>query len=777
MGIPITFVILYEIYGLGFIFDIIQPHWVFNNDNLRFIIPKFAVIQEALSQHQIPLWNPYEGCGQPLLAGGSKIFWEAAALYVLHPVSAMIIIANLHIFLSLWFFFLCGRELGYSRRAVFLGGLIWTFNGYHTWYLYDLSILGPNLWLPLVIFCFLRAQLGSHSLGWGAMATLAMGVQALYGRPPESFLLAGFFTCFVLAKTWHDSREKGSDGRWGIISHNLGLWAAIIIGGFCLSAVVTLPLAESLGASNRFASGDPLYTKYISFNRAIEVFFPNIAICFRTFMTKGITTTNFLFFGLVSIPFLLMSWNARPKWLARFFCVTLLTSLLFSFPFGFFDLVREIPLFTGIRHPSRFLSWTMLSIAFLVCMGYDRVTSGLEKQKPGSLGREIKLFFLILPLIFCSGALLLLLILHFKTSGYLSQIVIIALSMIAIVAFYLSQTRNFSKKAAYLILVGTLFFTLFISNQYNICKGDPAERKNAYFNIVPNLKILKYLQEQEDRWSWRTFYFMGSDIPFGERFLMPQLDHYGAFIDPKAKYVHNQVKQEVKNLLGKPGAANTPDRPKPRWLNLANVRYIVVNDHYGTIASSLGYPRLAHDGGLKGFSLYDEVLVGFSLYQNPNVLPRFYLVSGFKVIQDEGELLKFMSQPAPAWFEENVVLSETPGKFSPINGAAKGKVLNVQYGFNEVTVKVNCPQPAILVCVDTYSPGWEVSVDGRPDKILRANYMFRAVALFAGEHEVKFKYLPRSFVVGAMVSGLTLLALGVFLFFVVRGRRQGSHRS
>ena len=102
------------------------------------------------------------------------------------------------------------------------------------------TILGTNLWLPFVIFCFLHAQLRSHSLTWGALATLAMGVQALYGRPPESFLLVGFFTCFVLAKTWHDSREKGSDGRWGIIGHNLGLWAAITTGGggggrLCLS--------------------------------------------------------------------------------------------------------------------------------------------------------------------------------------------------------------------------------------------------------------------------------------------------------------------------------------------------------------------------------------------------------------------------------------------------------------------------------------------------------------------------------------------------------------
>ena len=73
---------------------------------------------------------------------------------------------------------------------------------------------------------------------------------------------------------------------------------------------------------------------------------------------------SYLFFGMVSIPFLVMSWNAEPKWLARFFWVTLSASLLCIFPFGFFDLVRKIPLFAGIQTPYRFLSWTMLSIAF-----------------------------------------------------------------------------------------------------------------------------------------------------------------------------------------------------------------------------------------------------------------------------------------------------------------------------------------------------------------------------------------------------------------------------
>jgi uncharacterized membrane protein YfhO len=49
-------------------------------------------------------------------------------------------------------------------------------------------------------------------------------------------------------------------------------------------------------------------------------------------------------------------------------------------------------------------------------------------------------------------------------------------------------------------------------------------------------------------------------------------------------------------------------------------------------------------------------------------------------------------------------------------------------------------------------------VDGAQTEIYRADYVFRAVYLTAGSHEVKFAYQPDSFRCGVWISVLALAA-------------------
>jgi len=50
-------------------------------------------------------------------------------------------------------------------------------------------------------------------------------------------------------------------------------------------------------------------------------------------------------------------------------------------------------------------------------------------------------------------------------------------------------------------------------------------------------------------------------------------------------------------------------------------------------------------------------------------------------------------------------------------------------------------------------------VDGHPAPILRANYLFRAVEVASGDHQVVFTYQPLSFWLGLVVSLLSWLVL------------------
>lgn len=60
---------------------------------------------------------------------------------------------------------------------------------------------------------------------------------------------------------------------------------------------------------------------------------------------------------------------------------------------------------------------------------------------------------------------------------------------------------------------------------------------------------------------------------------------------------------------------------------------------------------------------------------------------------------------------------------------------------------------------DSFDQDWQVTVDGAPASLLRADGVFRAVRLTAGQHEVRFAYRPRALVIGSTVTGVTGLAL------------------
>jgi uncharacterized membrane protein YfhO len=73
---------------------------------------------------------------------------------------------------------------------------------------------------------------------------------------------------------------------------------------------------------------------------------------------------------------------------------------------------------------------------------------------------------------------------------------------------------------------------------------------------------------------------------------------------------------------------------------------------------------------------------------------------------------------------------------------------------NLVTIPVVLERPGWVVLSDTYYPGWGAFVDGRPAKLLRGDYAFRAVAVEAGAHTVTFQYAPLSFQLGLALTGI-----------------------
>jgi hypothetical protein len=67
----------------------------------------------------------------------------------------------------------------------------------------------------------------------------------------------------------------------------------------------------------------------------------------------------------------------------------------------------------------------------------------------------------------------------------------------------------------------------------------------------------------------------------------------------------------------------------------------------------------------------------------------------------------------------------------------------------------------LLVVAEPFLPGWRLTVDGQPRRILRTNRMMRGVLLEPGEHRVVFEYKPLTFRLGGVISLATFAGLFV----------------
>ncbi|WP_435018172.1 hypothetical protein TA3x_000118 [Tundrisphaera sp. TA3] len=76
--------------------------------------------------------------------------------------------------------------------------------------------------------------------------------------------------------------------------------------------------------------------------------------------------------------------------------------------------------------------------------------------------------------------------------------------------------------------------------------------------------------------------------------------------------------------------------------------------------------------------------------------------------------------------------------------------------------------PGLVVVADRFDPGWTLAVDGRPAEIHRTNRAMRGVALPAGTHRLVFRYDPRSFRLGKI---LTAIGLAAFVALAARAAR------
>lgn len=193
-----------------------------------------------------------------------------------------------------------------------------------------------------------------------------------------------------------------------------------------------------------------------------------------------------------------------------------------------------------------------------------------------------------------------------------------------------------------------------------------------------------------------------------------------------------------------------------RLANLLGLRYVVasvpiekVDTHFR--AGDLQFIKRTRDG---------------YIYENPRARPRVmfaqeWRLSDFDSIVESGRWPEFdpartvLLESDPATTHPHIPApSSSPHVASAQNDSAEfasvifpeppapSKALISRYENTEIEIAVDATQAGFVVLNDVWHPWWTATIDGEPAPILKANVLFRAVQVPAGNHVLRFSFKP-----------------------------------
>ncbi|KAF0134130.1 MAG: Uncharacterized protein FD145_886 [Candidatus Saganbacteria bacterium] len=754
----------YFFIALIFFFRFLDGKEIFAFKDLsRFFYPLRHLMVEQIRSGILPLWNPYIYCGAPLLANLQiNFFYPLSIIYHILPFDlAFNYYIIIHYFLAACFMFFLMRNFKLSNYASFFSGLVFAFSGY----LLSVSNMNTSLssvvWLPLAFLFYDRMAINPKYL---VGLALMLACMFLGGEPTIVYItvLALFFWGLIISK------EKVKSIMFLLLAVMLALGIA---------AIQLFPFIEYSLLSNRTSAVnfDLIAMRSLPIRETINFIMPYF---FGNQLLAGGYSPILLgnkiqdwllssYIGIIPFIFLVFAFSKKMLKPSLFFAGLAIVSLFMAFgrytPF-FYVLYKIIPGISLIRYPVKYLFLTTFSIAALGGIGFDEF---FKKSVPA--GRvaistvglfifgaicltagifEKQLFFYLkgkyhgLPPFFAN-------ILWTDLRFNLQSLRYLFFILLAFAVLFFFRQKKLIKNAAFcFVIIAALFFDLLSNNAaLNIPSG-----LNVYHEATPNIKILS--SKGPDG---RLFY--SEELEKQNRAVYGE-DYDKALIEAKDKLAANHlIPFKIYDCFGYESIELQDywqfyqyflkKNPNRKIVDMINARY-------------LADIKPIKSNGLKLLSKTEYFVGSLYLYENKNALPKAFTAGSFGIVKNRKDILLAMADKNfnPQKF---VILEEKP----KITGGAEYKEAKIKkYGALEVIIEVQNTKPGFLFLSDTYYPGWKVFVDGKEDKIYRANYLFRAVELEEGKHIVRFIYDPWPFKLGMAVSCVFLL-LSAGLWFLL----------
>ena len=747
-----------------------------NVDFFYYYYPMKEMIFNRLRAFQIPLWNPYQACGVPLLATfASGTFYPLNFPHLfLDPDDALSCVSVIHIFLCGLLMMVYCRSRGNSITAAAVGALTYMFCGMTLGSLLVPQRLFAGALFPAVFLCAEKIT-DTRRARWAVLLGLVLATQVLAGSARMMVIaaqMAGLLLSVEVVISWWRTRKF----RRSIQPLYLFALAVVLVGA--ISAIQVLPTNElrTLGWRARLSFEEASLGPTVKLVRWVK----DIVT-----VPQGGLFPAWGFFGMLApllIPFAFYARKGRRRiWL---YTVLGLLGLLLAMGNAtplykvYYNLVPFGKLF---RYPGRFLQMTGFAIATLSAAGFDSFTS---LRLSGSRTSRHHIALRLVPFL-----VMIAVVLHTNADGrrFLFGI-LIALALIR--AARSAAVRNIMNRrgtpinrpflnaaipagrllleASILVLGGWSLWSGY-TNYFSLNSMEPE-------GISVPRKYVEFIQEHQ---GYRRTLLASTNL---DRLVVPKMcmrygiygtqDYEALAMQRYGEYSlyarEDQYKERVPYFHG--FSEFGPEIRCPRLMRQLATKYYVVAEKDDTF------------GEVRNIPVFEDLFVAFKgegmvVYEDRKCVPRASFIQFAEPCASPQEVLSRLCDGHCDG--DDVVLLEGVESFSIPNAeeAAGGTVEIAQYEPERVRLKVIAPTDGFVLLRDTFYPGWRAYVDGKRAPLYRANFLFRCVPVPAGEHDVVFRYRPRSFIVGAVVS-VSALALLIIMGVVAirRDSRQLSSR-
>jgi hypothetical protein len=692
---------------------------------------------DTLKQTNLPLWNPYEMAGTPLLGN-----FQSAAFYPLNIVllilpfaqgwSLLVLLQPIlaGVFLSLYL-----RFMRLSTPAAWLGSITFAFCGFATAWMEWNTLFHVALWLPLILLAK-EHLLKRISIKWFVILIFAQ-VAAFFAGHLQTFLyIVLIHDTYLIARIIQIAiKEK----KKHIFPYAFKKYLPFILHGgivLLITAVQWIPTLQFINLSARGVdqiNGWQQSGWFVPWQHLIQFIAPDFF--------GNPTTLNYWgewnygeFVGYVGIVPLIMALYAlvfRHDKKTIFFGVLFLLSLVFALPtfLAKIPYLLEVP-FLSTTQPTRLLLITDFSLAILAALGLDFFLKVANKIRILYIIGIVGVLFGALWVYVISGSTSVTAenMVVAKRNLYIPTFFFIIATILLLVLIFNSKIKSLDKMLNRKLLNTLLLIFLLSISVFDLFrffdKFTPFTDKNYLF---PSTKAITFLQKQEGQFRIMSTDSMILPPNFTVAYRLQTLDGY----DPLYLLRYGELIAAVKR--DKPDNAApfgfnriiTPQKTDSRLIDLLGVQYVL---SFSDLPKTK-FEKVFTEGKTK-------------VFKNKDVSPRAFLVNNIVLANNKDEALRALFDNKND-LHKTAIVESIPADLAE-KRLTSGSAEIVSYKDNEVIVKTSTSAESFLVLMDSFYPTWKAKVCTVQNEnctdllIVLTNYNFRGIFIPGGNHHIVF---------------------------------------